>query len=161
MELGIVLDCVRGVASCNGDFTPNQGETMKQKVNTVGGGKKKMQIPRVGKVLWNGVTGELSIDADEAYLAVTKAVASLMLVSDQVVNLAVARADIYPTYGNPNTVQAVLTVVSANAGENVSHDPEAIQPMLPKLGDFAAKNGLLVTPTPKPKLTVEDGGADA
>lgn len=125
---------------------------MRQTVNTVDGKKKKVDVPRVGRVLWNGVTGELSIDADEGYLAVTKAIASLMLVSDQVVNLAVARADIYPTYGNPNTVQAVLTVVSANAGENTSHDPEAIQPFLPKLGEFAAKNGMLVTPTPKLKL---------
>jgi hypothetical protein len=132
---------------------------MKQRVNTVGGGKKKMSIPRVGKVLWNGVTGELSIDADEAYLAVTKAVASLMLVSDQVVNLAVARADIYPTYGNPNTVQAVLTVVSANAGESVAHDPEAIQNRLQPLGEWAKAAGLL--DGAKPKLTVEDGGADA
>lgn len=132
---------------------------MKQKVNTTSGGKKKMSIPRVGKVLWNGVTGELSIDADEAYLAVTKAVASLMLVSDQVVNLAVARADIYPTYGNPNAVQAVLTVVSANAGESVAHDPEVIQPLLPALGEHARKKGFL-DPS-KPKLTVEDGGADA
>lgn len=130
---------------------------MRQKIGTVDGGKRKARIPRVGRVVWNGVTGELTIDAEEAYLPVTKAIASLMLVSDQVVNLAVARADIYPTYGNEeNSVQAVLTVVKVNAGESIAHDAEAIQPLLPALGEYAKRAGFLEPA--KPKLTVEDGG---
>ena len=118
----------------------------KLKVATPDGGKKTVRIHRVGLVTWNGVSGELKIEADDAYLAITKAVASMMLATDQVVNLAIARAEVYPAYGNPNAVQVSMTVVSANAGESKAHDPENMKPWLGALGKFATDNGLVESP---------------
>lgn len=115
----------------------------KMKVMRRDGGKKSVQVGAVGTVLWNGVTGELSIKGEPEYLAATKAVASLMLVGDQFVNLATVRAELYPVYGNENVVCAVLTMVSANAGEVKAHDPEYVKPKLAALGEFAKECGLL------------------
>ena len=124
------------------------------KVSTPEGGTKKVRVSRVGQVLWNGATEELTITGEESYLKVTKAVASMMLVTDQVVNLAVARADVYPMYGNPNAVQVLMTVVSVNAGESRVHDPEQVRPHLEALGRMATDYGFFDSPF----LKVEDGG---
>jgi len=115
----------------------------KMKVMRPDGGRKSVQVSAVGTVLWNGVTGELRVEGEPGYLAVTNAVASLMLVGDQLVNLATVRAEVYPVYGNENVVHAVLTIVSANAGEVRAHDPDYMKPHLRALGKFAESNRLM------------------
>lgn len=125
----------------------------KMRVKTMDGGEKSVRVHRVGLVTWNGVTGELKIDAEDGYMAVTKAVASLMLVGDQVVNLAIPRAEIYPVYGNENAVSVALTVVSANAGEVRAHDPDFLKLQVSLLGDLVTQWGFM-KPLPDENQTV-------
>lgn len=115
----------------------------KTKVRRTDGGVKSVNVTRVGLVVWNGATGELKIEAEEAYMAATRMAASLMLLGDHAMNVASVRAELYPVYGNENVVQIVLVAVSMNAGEVKAHEPNWIKPKLADFANLSESLGLL------------------
>lgn len=110
---------------------------MKQTIKGEGGAKRKVAVPHIGTVRWDGSAGNMDMVAASPYEPIVEAVACLMLVADQLGGFITPNAVVYPSLVNPDTIVVKLTLVGVNLGELPAHRLEFLRERIAALSTQA------------------------